>query len=107
DGRVLGFGSVSTNILAGLSNIVAIEADGGTATFLRPDGTIMRLSGTTLTVPPTGTNVVALEQWLNGYAALRADGTVALNGNRISGLSNGLGMGLIVLGCDNEVYLKR
>jgi hypothetical protein len=57
--------------------------------------------------PATGTNVVALAHYIQGYAALRANGTVALGGSPLAGVSNVLGMGFSVSGGDNELFLRR
>jgi hypothetical protein len=71
------FGAFS-NSLAGLSNIVSIEADTGGCTFLNPDGTVTRIlsSGATNSYPQL-TNVVALMRDIGSFSVLRADGTVS------------------------------
>jgi hypothetical protein len=72
------FGTYS-NSVAGLSNVVSIEADTGGSTFLNPDGTVTRIlsSGATNFLPQLN-NVVELTRFVGGFAALRADGTVNL-----------------------------
>jgi alpha-tubulin suppressor-like RCC1 family protein len=80
DGTVRGwniFGAFS-NSLAGLSNIVSLEADGSGSTFLNADGTVTRILGAgTTNFYPQLTNVVELTRSANnGFAALLADGTV-------------------------------
>ncbi|HEU5072265.1 MAG TPA: immunoglobulin domain-containing protein [Verrucomicrobiae bacterium] len=66
-----------SNAVAGLAGVVAVEADSAGGTFLKADGTVIRLSSTGETNQyPQLTNVVALTRFNNGFAALRADGTV-------------------------------
>ena len=68
-------GTIS-NSVAGLSNIVSLETDGGGSTFLNPDGTVTRISiqGPTNFYPQL-TNVVALFRDIGSFAVLLADGT--------------------------------
>ena len=68
-----------TNSLAGLSNIVSLEADTGGSTFLNMDGTVTRILGSGATnFYPQLTNVVELMRYDNsGFAALLANGTVS------------------------------
>ncbi|MGZ5543059.1 MAG: immunoglobulin domain-containing protein [Limisphaerales bacterium] len=78
DGTVASAGlNVSeSNIVAKLSGIVAVESDGGGRTFLKPDGTILRLYSGGTTNFLSVSNVVSLSQWDDGFQALRADGTI-------------------------------
>jgi alpha-tubulin suppressor-like RCC1 family protein len=80
DGTVSGWGiDVSSNILATVSNIVSIEMDDAGSTFLRGDGSLARLSYTTLSYPAGLSNIVSLAPFNYGYIALRADGTLYVN----------------------------
>jgi alpha-tubulin suppressor-like RCC1 family protein len=77
DGTVSGWGSAtSSNILATLTNIVSIEMDSSGGTFLRTDGSLARLSYTTLSYPAGASNIVSLAPFNYGYIGLRADGTL-------------------------------
>jgi hypothetical protein len=69
--------AAESNIVASLSGIVAVESDMGGRTFLKSNGTILRvISGGTTNTFVGLSNVVALSQWDDGFQALRADGTV-------------------------------
>jgi hypothetical protein len=70
------FTTVYTNALATLSNIIALEVDSGGSTFLKPDGSIVRVTSNGTNTSLGVSNVVALSQWDDGFQALRADGTV-------------------------------
>jgi Alpha-tubulin suppressor and related RCC1 domain-containing proteins len=108
DGQVLGFGNISADSLHGLSKIVSMEADNFGATFLRPDGTVVRLAQNALSFPTFGTNVVALNHYISGYGLLRADGTVLLSGNiKLPAASNIMQMAASFTGSDNELFLRR
>lgn len=83
DGTVAssGLNGAESNIVAKLSGIVAVESDGGGRTFLKPDGTILRLYSGGTTNFLSISNVVSLSQWDDGFQALRADGTVFNSGS--------------------------
>jgi alpha-tubulin suppressor-like RCC1 family protein len=104
-----GMGNAFSNAVVNLNltNIVAIEADSYGATFLRTTGGVTRLNtGGGLVAYPTLTNVVALASFDDGFAALRADGTVFTTGSGFapSATSNVLAMGLSRY---HGLYLKR
>lgn len=66
-----------SNAVAGISNIVGMEADFNGSTFLKADGSIARVLSTgSIVAFPQLTNVVALSKFYSGFAAVRADGTV-------------------------------
>jgi hypothetical protein len=92
-----GFATTATsNELAGMSNIVSIEADEGGSTYLHPDGTITRLDTGGLVVNLSSiTNVVALSRLCgdSGFAAVRADGTFYSSGYPNSGITNVMSVG--------------
>jgi hypothetical protein len=75
-------GSSFSNSVAAQSNIVSLEADGLGVTFLNPDGTVTRILNTGVTNPfPQLTNIVELSHFYDGFAALRADGSVFTTGS--------------------------
>jgi alpha-tubulin suppressor-like RCC1 family protein len=74
------FGAFS-NSMASLSNIISLVSDGTTAAFLRSDGTVVRILTTGATnLFPQLSNAVALARFTDGFAALRADGTIFASG---------------------------
>ncbi|MDB6059225.1 MAG: Immunoglobulin I-set domain protein, partial [Verrucomicrobiales bacterium] len=83
NGTVIAGGASSgfSNAIATLSNIVAMESDLFGSTFLKPDGTIIRLNASGATNALSVSNVVALSPWDDGFQALRADGTVFSSGS--------------------------
>jgi immunoglobulin I-set domain protein/Ig-like domain-containing protein/VCBS repeat protein len=70
-----------SNSIASLSNIVSLVSDGSTATFLRSDGTVVRITSTgAINLFPQLSNAVAIVKMTDGFAALRADGTIFASG---------------------------
>jgi alpha-tubulin suppressor-like RCC1 family protein len=70
-----------SNSIASLSNIVSLVSDGSAATFLRSDGTVVRIISTGATnLFPQLSNAVAIVKMTDGFAALRADGTIFTSG---------------------------
>ncbi len=85
DGKPVGWGNLPLAVVNAISNIVSIEADDGGSTYLRTNGTFLRLDngGNVISLSAAiNTNVVAISR-LNGdigFMALRADGTFYTSG---------------------------
>ncbi|MGZ5528818.1 MAG: hypothetical protein ACXWJB_09120, partial [Limisphaerales bacterium] len=88
DGKPVGWGglfSTVLNAMAGMSNIVSIEADENGSTYLRPNGTFIRLdnSGNVVNLSAAiNTNIIAISRMNGdtGFMALRADGSFYTSG---------------------------
>ncbi len=87
DSTVLGWGAgQGAYVPFGLTNVVAIAAEGNRSLALKRDGTLVSW-GDAYPVPPEATNVVALACGGSHSLALRADGTVVAWGSNFSGES--------------------
>lgn len=98
DGTVYGWGSgTSTNVPAGLNNVVSISA-GSQAMAVRADGTVaawgVGASGQT-TIPPGLSNVIMVAAGDTHSAALRRDGTVVVWGGSTAQKQTNLPAGLM------------
>lgn len=86
DGKVRSWNGVTaySNALAGISNVVNIEADLSGSTLLKADGSIARVTynGGSIAFPQL-TNVITLSRFYNGFAAVRADGTLFTYGGGV------------------------
>lgn len=108
DGTVEGWGSgINSSSVSTLSDIVSVEQDGGGSTFLRTDGTLLRLVGTTFTEPAGASNIVSLTQFGNSYIGLRSDGTLHLGGGGILPPSNTTNVMAVAASAVQGIYLRR